>query len=114
MAGYEDEAEFDRFAEGLRLNGAEVKSPYLVVAGEDDELSPIEYTYQLFEEITTPKKLIVYQGERHGIGGGSAAALGPQWMNVIADWFVDRFAGKPMTSERVLVDLAGQQHSAPA
>jgi dienelactone hydrolase len=112
MAGYEDEAEFDRFAEGLHLNGSEVQSPYLVVAGEDDELSPIEYTYQLFESITMPKKLVVYQGERHGVGGGSAAALGPQWMNVIADWFVDRFAGKPMTSERVLVDLAGQQHSA--
>jgi dienelactone hydrolase len=110
MAGYEDEAAFDRFAEGLRLNGADVKSPYLVIAGEDDELSPIEYTYQLFEEITTPKKLVVYQGERHGVGGGSAATLGPSWMNLIADWFVDRFASKPMTSERVLVDLAGQQH----
>ena len=26
MAGYEDEAELDRFAEGFRLNGAEVNS----------------------------------------------------------------------------------------
>lgn len=111
MAGYEDEAEFDRFAEGFRLKGAEVKSPYLVLAGEDDELSPIEYTYQLFDEIPTPKKLVVYQGERHGFGSGSAAALGPQWMNMIADWFVDRFAGKPMQSERVLVDATGQQHT---
>jgi hypothetical protein len=37
MAGYEDEAEFDRFAAGFHLNGAEVNSPYLVLAGEDDE-----------------------------------------------------------------------------
>ncbi|MFL5658270.1 MAG: alpha/beta hydrolase family protein [Ktedonobacteraceae bacterium] len=113
MAGYEDEAEFDRFAEGFRLNGAEVKSPYLVLAGEDDELSPIEYTYQLFDEIPTPKKLVVYQGERHGFGSGSAAALGPQWMNMIADWFFDRFAGRPMPSERVLVDATGQQQTTP-
>ncbi len=113
MAGYEDEAEFDRFAEGLRLNGAEVKSPYLVLAGEDDELSPIEYTYRLFDEIPMPKQLVVYQGERHGFGSGSAAALGPQWMNMIADWFVDRFAGKPMQSERVLVDATGHQHATP-
>ena len=31
MAGYEDEAAFDRFAEELRLNGTEVKCPYLVL-----------------------------------------------------------------------------------
>lgn len=111
MAGYEDEEEFDRFAEGLRLDGTAVKCPYLVLAGEDDELSPIEHTYHLFDEIPTPKKLVVYQGERHGIGGGPAAALGPQWLNTITDWFYDRFTQKPMQSERTLVDLTGQQHT---
>ncbi len=110
MAGYENEEEFDRFAEGLQLNGAEVKCPYLVQAGEDDELSPIEYTYQLFEEIPTAKKLVVYQGERHGIGGGPAANLGPNWVTSMADWFCDRFAGKPMPDERVYIDVTGKQH----
>ena len=34
-------------------------------------------------------------------------------MNMIADWFVARFAGKPMQSERVLVDAPGQQQTTP-
>ena len=75
MAGYEDEAKFDRFAEGFRLNGAEVKSPYLVLAGEDDELSPIKSTYQLFDEIHMPKKLVVYRVS----GMGSAQDQQPRW-----------------------------------
>lgn len=87
-----------------------MKCPYLVQAGEDDELSPIEYTYQLFDEVSMPKQLVVYQGERHAIGGGTAATLGPQWLNMAADWFKDRFAGKPMTSERIYIDLTGRQH----
>lgn len=52
----------------------------------------------------------MYQRERHAIGGGPAAALGPQWLNMVADWFSDRFAGKPMTSERVYVDVMGHEH----
>ena len=35
-------------------------------------------------------------------------------MNMIADWFVDHFAGKPMQSERVLVHATGQQQITPA
>src|SRR5262249_44742593 len=69
MAGIEDETAFDRFAEGFRLNGAEVQCPILIQAGEDDELSPIEHTDDLFAQIRQPKRLVVYQGERHGLGG---------------------------------------------
>lgn len=113
MAGIEDEEKFDRFAAGMTLDGGEVKCPYLVVAGEDDELSPIEYTYQLFEQVKTPKRLVVYQGERHAIGG-MAGGLGPNWMTLLADWLRDRADGKPMASERVYVDVTGRQHVAPA
>lgn len=108
MAGIEDEDEFDRFAAGMTLDGRDVKCPYLVVAGEDDELSPIECTYELFDHITTPKQLFVYQGERHAIGG-MAGGLGPNWMTLLADWLRDRADGKPMPSERIYVDVTGQQ-----
>jgi fermentation-respiration switch protein FrsA (DUF1100 family) len=112
MAGYEDEAEFDRFAEGLRLDGRGVKCPWLCLAGEDDELSPIEHTYALFDAIPQPKQLIVYQGERHALGG-PAATLGPNWLNTVADWLRDRLDGKPLRSERVYVDVTGRQTVTP-
>lgn len=112
MAGIEDEAEFDRFAEGLRLDGREVRCPLLVVASEDDELSPIEHTYRLFDEVGTPKKLVVYQGERHAIGG-PAGGLGPNWLTLTADWLRDRADGRPMSSERVYVDVSGRQTTTP-
>ena len=108
MAGIDDEDEFDRFTAGMTLDGREVKCPYLVIAGEDDELSPIEHTYQLFDQIKTLKQLVVYQGERHAIGG-LAGGLGPNWMTLLAEWLRDRADGKPMASERVYVDVTGQQ-----
>jgi dienelactone hydrolase len=108
MASIEDEEEFDRFTAGMTLDGSEVKFPYLVIAGEDDELSPIEHTYRLFDQIKTLKQLVVYQGERHAIGG-LAGGLGPNWMTLLADWLRDRADGKPMASERVYVDMSGQQ-----
>lgn len=109
MAGIEDEDEFDRFAAGMTLDGREVKCPYLAIAGEDDELSPIEHTYQLFDQIKTPKQLFVYQGERHAIGG-QAGGLGPNWLTLIADWLRNRADQKPMSSEKVYVDVTGRQH----
>ncbi len=75
------------------------------------DFNVIRQRVKKFAEIAPPKKLVVYQGERHGIGGGPAAALGPQWLNTITDWFCDRFTQKSMQSERVLVDLTGQQHT---
>ena len=112
MAGIEEEEEFDRFAAGMTLDGREVKYPYLVLAGADDELSPIEYTYQLFDQIRTLKKLVVYQGERHAIGG-PAGGFGPNWLTLIAEWLRGRADSKPMSSERVYVDVTGRQHVTP-
>ena len=74
-----------------------------------DELSPIEHTYQLFDQIKTPKQLVVYQGERHAIGG-PAGGLGPNWLTLIADWLRNRADQKPMSSEKVYVDVTGRQN----
>jgi len=112
MAGYEAEAEFDAFAATLSLEGLaeRVTCPYLVIAGEDDELSPIEHTYRLLEQVRAPKQLVVYQGERHSLGGGLASQLGPNRNTLVADWFADRFAGRELRSERVYVDTSGVSH----
>jgi dienelactone hydrolase len=112
MAGYEDEDEFDKFAETLTLQGIgeQIKCPYLVIAGEDDELSPIECTYELLDTIKAPKQLLLYQAEKHGLHTTSSSTLGPNWGVYIAEWIKDRLDGKPMESKNILVDLMGQTH----
>jgi hypothetical protein len=82
----------------------------LVVAGEDDDLSPIEYTYELLKTIKAPKQLLLYQGERHAPPGASSTALGPNWHVYMMDWIKDRLDGKPMESKNILVDAIGQTH----
>ena len=112
MAGYTDEAEFDKFVQTLSLKGVgpKIKCPYLVLAGEDDQLSPIEYTYDLFETLSAPKQLLVYEGAEHGLVGSSAANLGPNQATFVADWLRDRFDGKPMQTKHMKVDANGQVH----
>lgn len=48
MTGFEDEAEFDKFAQTLSVQSVakSVKCPFLAIVGEDDQLCPIEYGYQ--------------------------------------------------------------------
>lgn len=112
MAGYQDEAEFDKFAKTLSLRGVaeKITCPYLVVAGEDDQLSPIEYTYDLLDRVTSPKQLVVYEGADHGAGGSTASALGPGTATLVAEWLTDRLAGKKMETQHIRVDMAGQTH----
>lgn len=109
MSGYEDEEEFDRFMQGMNLEGVgeKISCPYLVVAGEDDSHSPIEYTYSLLDTIRSPKELILYEGADHGVAGSSSTELGPNPGNYLADWLVDRLKDKPMVSRHSFVDLGG-------
>ena len=100
MAGYHDEDAFDEFAKKLTLEelGAKITCPYLSVAGGDDDLSPIEHTYKLHDEIKSPNTLVVYRGELHGVTDNMDVRA------FIADWMKDRFAGKPLTSRRIYKD----------
>ena len=80
------------------------------MAGEDDQLSPIEFTYELLESVRSPKQLLIYEGADHGIGGASSVELGPNPATFVADWLKDRLDGEPMESQHILVDMAGQTH----
>ena len=110
MAGYADEDEFDSFAQSISLKGVgqQVRCPYLVIAGEDDELSPIEHTYVLLDDMTCPRELMVYQGEKHGLNTTTSSFLGPNWSGWMADWLSDRLQGKTAPSREVFVELTGQ------
>ncbi|MCZ6623909.1 MAG: prolyl oligopeptidase family serine peptidase [Deltaproteobacteria bacterium] len=104
MAGYGEEAAFDEFAKTLTLKGvaSKIACPYLIVAGEDDELCPIQYVYELMEEIRGPKVLLVYEGEKHSIRN-------PRARTIIVDWLKDRLDGKPFKSEKVYVEMSGKE-----
>ena len=112
MSGYRDEQAFDRFAAGfdLRPYAGSVSCPYLVVAGEDDELSPIAHTFDLVSRIKAPVRMVLFEGEKHSVGGGSASALGPNRTHLIAEWFADRFAGREAEDSYEFVDTRGQVH----
>jgi len=112
MSGFDDEDAFDAFAAHLDLRplAGGVRCPYLVLAGEDDELSPIEHTFELLRAIPSPSQLVVYQGERHSLGAGAAASFGPNRHHVVADWVADRFAGRPAEDRFLHVDGTGRVH----
>src|SRR5262249_32427995 len=110
MAGYDDESEFDRFAQTFSLEGvgSRLRCRYLVIAGERDELSPIEHTYRLLQEVASPKELMVYQGEKHGLSATTASFFGPDWASHVADWLDDRLGGRSQAPSRHLfVDMTG-------
>jgi hypothetical protein len=80
----------------------------LIQGGEDDELSPIEFSDDLVGKLKGPKKFVVYEGERHAIGGNTASYLGENWFTMLADWCRDRVDGKPAPNERVHINSLGQ------
>lgn len=110
MSNFTDEAKFDAFAKTLTWEGhvEKIRNPYLVVAGEADELSPLEHTERMIRTMSGPRQLVVYAGSRHSVGGVPAANLGPFPPVLVADWLLARLDGKPVTSERWFVEPTGR------
>lgn len=109
MSGFSDEARFDAFCQGIDLRplAPQITFPYMIVAGEKDQLSPIEHTLALFERIPGPRRLVVFEGANHGVAGAPSVANGEEKVTMIADWLLDRIEGKPFPSELWLVDASG-------
>ncbi|HEY7607743.1 MAG TPA: alpha/beta hydrolase [Alphaproteobacteria bacterium] len=110
MAGYDDEAEFDEFKKRFSVAPLipKLKCPILIQGGEDDELSPIEFSTELAAKLKVPRKFVVYEGERHAIGGNTASYFGESWFTMLADWCLDRIKGKKAPNERVHINSLGQ------
>jgi esterase/lipase len=115
MAGYDDEQKFDEFKKKFTVAPLidRIRVPVLVQGGEDDELSPIEFSTDLVAKLTVAKKFVVYEGERHAIGGNTASYLGENWFTMLADWCRDRIDGKPAPNERVHFNSLGQATVTP-
>jgi dienelactone hydrolase len=110
MSNFTDEEKFDAFIKTLTWEGhvEKIRSPYLVVAGEADELSPLEHTERMIRTMTGPRQLVVYADNRHSVGNVPAANLGPFPPVLVADWLTARLNGKPIASERWFVEPTGR------
>ena len=110
MSGIVDEAEFDRFRQSITWEGhaEKIAAPYLCLAGEADELSPLVNAERMFQAMKAPRNLVIYQDSRHSVGGVPAANLGPAPAVLAADFIAARFAGTALASERWYVDATGR------
>ena len=110
MSGYTDEDAFDAFVKTLTWEGhaERIRVPYLCVAGEMDELSPLVHTERFMSKLACAKRLVVYQDCRHSVGNVPATHLGPAPQILVADWMNARLAGTPFPSERWFVQANGQ------
>jgi dienelactone hydrolase len=115
MSGITDEAEFDAFRQTITWEGhaEKIRAAYLCVAGEAEELSPLEHSERLVAVLNGPKQMVVYQESRHSVGNVPSANLGPFPPVLVADWMADRLAGKPFPSERWYVTSSGQIEKTP-
>jgi hypothetical protein len=116
MSGITDEAKFDEFRKKTITwegHAEKIRVPYLCVAGEAEELSPLVHSERLLQSVKGPKQMVVYQDSRHSVGNVPAANLGPFPPILVADWMADRLAGKPFASERWYVTASGQINKTP-
>jgi hypothetical protein len=85
----------------------------MVIVGENEQLSPVEYTEELFKLIKAPKRLVIFEGANHSVAGAPSAENGEDRNTMLADWLLDRVNGKTVKSERVWIDSSGKPHSEP-
>jgi pimeloyl-ACP methyl ester carboxylesterase len=99
MSGLNDDEEaFDRMVQEIDLRPlmADMRVPWLVIAGDEDELSPIEHSYNLARDCASPSPMLIYQQGRHALSLPTpSVALGPSWLTYAGDWLLDRIAGLP-------------------
>jgi fermentation-respiration switch protein FrsA (DUF1100 family) len=116
MAGFEDEDAFDTWVTQLDLRpiASDIEVPMQVIAGENDQLSPLEHTRELLALVRSPKQFIVFEGALHGLYGSPSTIIGANPQTLQADWIADRMAGKPtLKSEEIFVANTGQISASP-
>ena len=92
MSGYTDEEAFDTEVAskmGVSQVADRIQVPVLMAYGEFDELSSLQETIGLYEQIASTKRLMVFEQEFHALGGVGAELIGSA-----ADWLEAALAGK--------------------
>jgi len=115
MADYDDEDAFDDFAKKIDLRPyvPDITCPVLICAGEQDQLSPVEFSYEVFDHIRAPKEILVYEGANHSVADAPSVALGDNPRDYLCDWLDARLRGKPVKSMKAFVDSTGRRTEEP-
>ena len=115
MADYDDEEAFDAFAQKIDLRSyvADITCPVLICAGEQDQLSPVEFSYEVFDHIKASREILVYEGANHSVADAPSVALGDNPRDYLCDWLAARLADKPMKSMKTFVDSTGRRMEEP-
>jgi alpha-beta hydrolase superfamily lysophospholipase len=92
----------------------QTRVPWLVVAGDEDELSPIGHSYELVAACASPSAMLVYQQGRHALSLPTpSVASGPNWLTYSADWLLDRVNDKPVEEHVDYVLSSGEVELRP-
>ena len=115
MTGTSSEEGFETVIQKMDVRplSAKLEMPYFVMAGEDDSLSDLSYTFEHLNAVPGRKTLVVYAGEEHGLFGAKSTQMSLPFWSIVVDWLADRAGGKPLESTYNLVDSTGQMHSEP-
>lgn len=91
MSNTHDEAAFDEMAAQMTLEplADKIRCPTLLAMGEFDELCPLEDAQRLFDLLTCPKEMWVYEDETHTFGSRL-----PDFYLHVADWLRDALEGR--------------------
>jgi dienelactone hydrolase len=83
MTGISDTAEIQALSQQMTLDdiAPQVEIPYLIITGENDELTTLESTVDVYDKLMGPKELWIYQYEFHPIGAQS-----DEWLTASLDW----------------------------
>ena len=93
----------------LRRYFGEIKYPVLIMAVEQDQLSPIEFSYEVFDLIKSPKEICVYEGANHSVADAPSVTNGENPRTYLADWLAERLSGAEVKSVKSFIDLAGRR-----
>ena len=91
MSNIHDEDAFDEMAANMTLEPLvdQIRCPTLLAMGEFDELCPLEDAERLFDMLSCPKELWVYEDETHTFGSRL-----PDFYLQVADWMRDALKGR--------------------
>lgn len=111
MAGLShDEAAFDEMVSGYDLRGPveAMTTPWLVIGGTGDELSPVAWVDELTALCPAPTATLLFDQARHSMTGSPSILLGPSWISELVDWVTDRvFTDTSAVPARRRVDRTG-------
>ncbi|MES2116089.1 MAG: alpha/beta fold hydrolase [Pseudomonadota bacterium] len=109
MTGIDDVDALQEFSKTMTLTevARKITAPFLVVAGENDELTTLESTIDFYQRVSGPKELLIYQHEFHPIGPQSN-----EWINASLDWLEQAMSAgyAPDYARQTFITKSGEYH----